>query len=131
MQAEEDEPFFVDNLEFGGSVRAPTFMWFDNHTQLSASIPALVLQRPEIPEPPVEPEEDEDDEEDDDSWWPGGDGEDDWWSDGEEETEEPEPEEEAEWSETGSGCSVAASGSNPWLALVLLSLVGALRRKLH
>lgn len=57
MQADEGEPFRLESLEVGGTVKRAIPFWFDELRPMSAMVTGLVLHRPELPpEPEPEPE---------------------------------------------------------------------------
>jgi MYXO-CTERM domain-containing protein len=133
MQADEHDDFVIENLEFGGSVKKPATLWWDDHKDMSASLPAVTLQRPYYVAPPQDDEDEDNDADDDDAdedededngWWPGDDV-DTPWSGGEED--------DVEWSESdGSGCSIApARETAAPLAFLALLLLGGIRRRIH
>jgi len=127
MQADEHDDFVIENLEFGGSVKKPATLWWDDHKDMSAALPAVTLRRPHfVPPQPDTGDDDNDDDEDDedDGWWPGDDVDTPWSN---------RDEDDVEWSESeGSGCAVApARETGAPLALLALLLLGRIRRRIH
>jgi len=131
MQANEHDEFVIENLEFGGSVKKPATLWWDDHQDMSAIIPELTLNRPYYvpPQPTDEDDEDEDEDKDEDKdedgWWPGDDVNTPW-----NDTED----EDVEWSEaTSGGCSVQANRTTeaPLAILAALLFLTRIRRRGH
>ena len=129
MQADEHDEFVIENLEFGGSVKKPATLWWDDHQDMSAVLPEITLNRPHfVPSPPNDNDNDNDedeDEEEDDGWWPGDDVNTPWNDSGDE---------AVEWSESaGGGCSVLSTRATeaPLAMLVGLLFLARIRRRVH
>jgi MYXO-CTERM domain-containing protein len=134
MQTENGQPFEVSSLEFGGQVKDSRMLWFDDHSNLSALIPSIILSRPELPA--EEPEDEEPEGDDDNPPEAPDENEGGSWPIDDEEEEEAEPNNNSSiWKETtGGGCSAASTtgdglSSKSVAVLAIFALLGALRRR--
>jgi MYXO-CTERM domain-containing protein len=125
MQSNEEDDFVIENLEFGGGVKEPAPLWWDEHSSMSALVPSITISRPYVPQPEDE-DEDEDgvadeDKDEDDGLGP------------EDDVEVPRTDrdqDDVEWSDSADGgCSVVPSSPTAPLALLSLCLVGLVRRR--
>jgi hypothetical protein len=137
MQTGLGEPFEIRDLEFGGQVKDPAFMWFDRHSDLSARIPSIILTRPDLP-PPEETGPEETGDDDDDGPTPPDDNEGGAWPvDDEDEPAQPEDDDPSSlWSAApGGGCSQVGtvsyqpSGNEGLLLGILFAGVATMRRR--